>query len=405
MKECLPQTRARAPAPSTRRGRNELWAAQGETIKAHQSKMETQCKSYWRTEYTENFSLPKVYHPPRTAKKTAHHLVSTFQISSDTVGVEKGRRTEYQARYGHKENRSLTPHLEELTGRYYAQASSLQHSLLGKRERLIKLIEAQKTNASGNAKEAPLKSECMPQTRTRSRPTGARRGRRELQTTLVETLEPAKAYQADVETHHRSRPVSANATNFAFRQSVHPPRTSMRSAQSGDSPKEPTGLISEKFQCTEYEAVYGPKEDQSLPPRRVKSNQDLYSQASQLQDSVPVKEDELVELIEVRKFNISRNSQESLSSKKEYLPQRPARAPPPVPIRGRRELRPTYGESVKPKKPLISMGLAHPLDFPSRPASLFAEKYRYTEYQAIYGPKVPTAHFNVTLFRQLRGTS
>ncbi|KAF5909484.1 Leucine-rich repeat and guanylate kinase domain-containing protein, partial [Clarias magur] len=56
-----------------------------------------------------------------------------------------------------------------------------------------------------------------------------------------------------------SRPASANATNYAFRQSVHPQHTSMRSAQSGDSPKEPTGLISEKFQCTEYEAVYGPK--------------------------------------------------------------------------------------------------------------------------------------------------
>ncbi|KAF7699097.1 hypothetical protein HF521_003839 [Silurus meridionalis] len=43
--------------------------------------------------------------------------------------------------------------------------------------------------------------------------------------------------------------------------------------------------------------------------------------------------------------------------------------------------------------------------FKTTPDTLFVDKYRRTEYQAVYGPKFRTAHFNTTLYRQIHGTA
>ncbi|XP_034159354.2 uncharacterized protein LOC117597004 [Pangasianodon hypophthalmus] len=184
------------------------------------------------------------------------------------------------------------------------------------------------------------------------------------------------------------------------------------------------------------------KKNQSLP--LVKPTTHHYPQASPLQDSpstastkaLPGKREALLEQLKMQKFKASGNAEEALSAKVERLLKFQAPAPPTVPRRGR-GLRPAQQETlerVKAHQPdmNISRGspwvteytenfsfpqtvhptcaskkTAYPLAsiFQSTPATLFADKYRRTEYQAIYGPKIRTALFNVTLYRQIHGTA
>ncbi|KAB5567463.1 hypothetical protein PHYPO_G00233070 [Pangasianodon hypophthalmus] len=178
--------------------------------------------------------------------------------------------------------------------------------------------------------------------------------------------------------------------------------------------------------------------------KTMKKNQHLlppttrrYAQASPLQDArstastktLPGKK-ELLEQFDIQKCNTSGNAPGALSAKVECLLKLWAPAPPAVPRRGR-VLRPAQHETLEREKahqpdmntPCSSKWMTEYMEnfgFPkvvhqprapketahkSTPNPKFADKYRRTEYQAVYGPKIRTALFNVTLYRQIHGTA
>ncbi|XP_034167367.1 uncharacterized protein LOC117599196 [Pangasianodon hypophthalmus] len=207
-----------------------------------------------------------------------------------------------------------------------------------------------------------------------------------------------------------------------------------------------TAFRSHSGKRTDVFQVNRPAEEMTHTFKITKKNQSLrrYPQTSPLQDSLstastkarPGKREKLLEQPGVQKINTSGNAQEALAAKVERLLKLRAPAPPIVRRRGR-VLRPVQQETLEHVKahqpdintpcgsqwvteytgnfgfpqvvhpPCALKNTAHPLAsvFQSTPATLFADKYRRTEYQAVYGPKIRTAHFNVTLYRQIHGTA
>ncbi|XP_053484026.1 uncharacterized protein LOC128609539 isoform X1 [Ictalurus furcatus] len=336
-----------------------------------------------------------------------------------------------------KTDQCLPTPLVKATTCHCPQASSLQDApstastkaLPGKRMTLIEQLKVQKNNNSGNAQV-----EHIHKLRAPTPPTVPRRGRR-LLPAQQESLESIAAHQPDINTSCGTRWVTEYVENFGLSQPVRVPPVKTANWKASIFYSTHNHHSADKCHHTEYQALYSPETDQCLPPPLVKATACHCPQASTppptaSTKALPEKRMTLLEQLKVQKNNTSGSAQV------EHVHKLRAPTPPTVPRRGRRLL-PDQQESLEriaAHQPDINtpcgtrwvteyvenFGLSQPVHLPCAskksarrlvstfrriPNPHFADKYQRSEYQAIYGPEIRTAQFNLTRYRQLHGTA
>ncbi|KAF4088210.1 hypothetical protein AMELA_G00080710 [Ameiurus melas] len=339
-----------------------------------------------------------------------------------------------------KTDQCLPPPLVKATACHCPQASTLQDApstastkaLPGKSMAIVEQLKLQKNNTSGNAQV-----EHLHELRAPTPPTVLRRGRR-LLPAQQESLESIVAHQPDINTPCETRWVTEYTENIGLPQPVRVPpvKTEHWTASIFYSTHNPHSA--ENCRHTEYQALYIPETDQCLPPPLVKATACHCPQASTLQDApstastkaLPGKRKTLIEQLKVQNNNTSGNAQV------EHLHKLRAPTPPTVPRSGG-SLLPAQQESlesISAHQPDINtpcgtrwvteytenIGSPQIVHLPRAPKKSarrlastfqripnphFADKYRRSEYQAIYSPEIRTAQFNLTRYRQLHGTA
>ncbi|XP_017329011.3 uncharacterized protein LOC108268498 [Ictalurus punctatus] len=269
---------------------------------------------------------------------------------------------------------------------------------------VLEQLEVQKSNTSGNAQVEHLHKLQAP-----APPTVPRRGRK-LLPAQQERLERIKAHQPNINTPCGTRWVTEYTENFGLPQPVRltPEKTAHWKASIFYSTRNPHSA--DKCRHTEYQALYSPETDQCLqtdqcsqtdqclPPPLGKATARHCPKASTLRGAPPTAS---TKALPGRKL---------LPAQQERLERIKAHQPDINTPCGTRWVT-KYTENVgspqivrlprAPKKTACRLAST----FRSIPNPHFGDKYRRSEYQAIYGPEIRTAQFNLTLYRQLHGTA
>ncbi|XP_060792603.1 uncharacterized protein LOC132895789 [Neoarius graeffei] len=346
-----PQTSRLQGLPSTAStkacyGHTLLSARQETHIKADQPSMNTP-RSKWRSEYRATVGFLHVEH----LKKPARDQYLTNE--SIRQAEDKNLCTSYQANYDPKTNQSLFPPLVKPTTHHHPQAAGLQDS------------------PSASTKAGPG---------------------RVLRPAQQETLEHIKADQPDMNKPRSTKWLTEYRANFGFLQVHHLKKPTRDQYLTADSIRQ----AEDKNLCTSYQADYHHKTNQSLFPPLVKPTTHHHPQAAGLQDSHSgsTKAGPGRVLRPARQETLERikADQPDMSTPSCYVESRWLTE---------------YAEKYCHRLPHPPKETARvfPSTFETTPTSLFADKYRRTEYETAYGSKYRTRNFNITLYRQLHGTA